>query len=247
MRSKVFFIFIILVISLSGQKVNSDLIYLVNQPTQKTAKVPVLIMLHGYGSNEEDLFEISKALDPRLITFSLRGPIAKGQGTYCWYELSRDSEGNFVYDYKQAQASKTKILSFISQACKVYKLDSTQVFLIGFSQGAIMSYEIAASAPTKVKGILALSGRLMEETKQLKTDWTKVAELKYFIAHGYSDNMIKISEAEKAVSFFKEKKAVDVTYKAYEMPHTISGAELNDIKEWLVKALKPKSAAPTSK
>lgn len=247
MKLKLTFICIVLVFATLAQKVNTDLVYMVNQPKQKAAKIPVLIMLHGYGSNEEDLFEISKALDPRFITFSLRGSVEKGQGAYCWYELNRDPEGNFSYDYNQAVQSRAKIISFISQACKTFKLDSTQVFLMGFSQGAIMSYELAAAAPGKIKGVLALSGRLMEETKQLNTDWTKVAAVKYFIAHGRSDNMIKIAEAEKAVDFLKEKKVTDVTYKSYEMPHSISGAELNDIKDWLVKAINPKPATPASR
>lgn len=240
-------IFIILSWSLTAQKTKTDLLYLVNQPAQKSAKTPVLIMLHGYGANEEDLFEISKALDPRLITFSLRGAFAKDDGGYCWYGLNFNPNQEFTYDYKQALESKAKILSFISNACKTYKLDSTQVFLMGFSQGAIMSYELAASAPTKIKGVMALSGRMMEETRQLKTDWEKVTKVKYFIAHGISDNTIKISEGEKASLFLKEKKVTDVTFKVYEIPHSISGAELNDIKSWLTKALNPKPATSASK
>lgn len=110
-----------------------------------------------------------------------------------------------------------------------------------------MSYELAASEPSRIKGVIALSGRMMEETKQLKTDWDKVAKVKYFIAHGISDNTIKISEGEKASIFLKEKKATDVTFKVYEMPHSISGAELNDIKSWLTKALNPKPASAGSK
>jgi phospholipase/carboxylesterase len=76
-----------------AQKVNTTLTYLVNQPAKKTEKVPVLIMLHGYGSNEEDLFDLAKSLDPRFMTFSLRGNFSGSDGGYCWYKL------NFMPNY----------------------------------------------------------------------------------------------------------------------------------------------------
>lgn len=222
-----------------AQTINTSLTYLVNEPAKRNAKTPVLIMLHGYGSNEADLFDISKTLDPRFITFSLRAPTVLGEGSYCWYNITRVEGKPFIYDYKEVKVSAEKILSFISNACRAYKVDSSQVFLMGFSQGAILSYELAALAPKKIKGIMALSGRMMEETKALESNWADLVKVKYFIAHGNSDNTIKQEESDKAYNYLKEKKVTDLTYKRYEMPHSICGAELNDIKAWLVKAITP--------
>lgn len=230
-----------------SQKIATTLQYVVNQPTQKSTKVPVLIMLHGYGSNEADLFDISKTLDARLMTFSLRAPVELGQDQYCWYDLIGTPGQTRTYDYKQAKAAAAKVLSFISNACKTYHLDSTQVFVMGFSQGAILAYDLAVSAPKKIRGILALSGRMMEETKSLQADWTQVAKVKFFVAHGTSDNMIKFTDAEKAAEFLKEKKITQVVFKQYEMPHTISGAELNDMRTWLAKAIAPVASKPAVK
>lgn len=222
----------------SAQKIDTDLTYLVHEPAKKTGKTPVLILLHGYGSNEADLFDLSKVLDPALIVFSLRAPNAAGSG-YAWYNLEFLADQQFRYDYRQAQQSRAQVLSFISKACAAYGVDSSQVFLMGFSQGAILSYDIAMAAPQKIKGVLALSGRLMEESKALKTDGAKLAAVKFFIAHGYSDNVIKIADAEKAHAFLKSKKVSDLTYNAYQMPHVLNGKELNDIKSWLTKAIGP--------
>lgn len=222
-----------------SQTVTTTLTYSVNLPTKKTAKTPVLIMLHGYGSNEADLFDIAKGIDGRFITFSLRAPNTTPEGGFCWYALERFPDQPSKYNYAQAQESRTKILSFISNACKAYRLDSTQVFLMGFSQGSIMLYDIAIKAPAKIKGVMALSGRLMDETKDQKTDWAKVENVKFFIAHGNSDNVIKIAEAEKANEFLKSKQVKDLTFKNYEMPHSINGKELNDLKAWLVKCITP--------
>lgn len=230
-----------------AQTVKTSLTYLVNEPAKRNAKTPVVIMLHGYGSNEADLFDISKTLDSRFITFSLRAPMMLGEGSYCWYNITRVEGKPFIYDYKEVKASTEKIMSFISNACRAYKVDSTQVFLMGFSQGAILSYELAALSPKKIRGIMALSGRMMEETKVLKTNWADLVKVKYFIAHGNSDNTIKQEESDKAYEYLKERKVTDLIYKRYEMPHSICGAELNDIKVWLVKAITPekRSVAPS--
>ncbi len=221
------------------QAVKTSLNYSVNLPSKKTAKTPVLILLHGYGSNEADLFDIAKTMDPRFITFSIRAPNVSKEGGFCWYELDFLPDQQFKYDYRQAKLSRTMILSFISNACKAYNLDSTQVFLLGFSQGAIMAYDLALTSPAKIAGVLALSGRMMEESKLQKTDPIQIAKIKFFIGHGNSDNVIKIEEAEKANTFLKEKNVLDLTYRSYEMPHSVSGTELNDLRIWLTKALAP--------
>ena len=223
-----------------SQTIKTDLVYKINEPLKKTDKpTPLLIMLHGYGSNETDLFDIAKALDQRFMVISLRGPNELKEGGYCWYPMEFLPDQKFKYDYNQTKASRIKILSFISHACKELKLDSNNVFIMGFSQGAIMGYDLALAAPKKIKGVLVLSGRLLDESKNLKTDWTKAIKTKYFIAHGNSDNVIKISEADSAVKFLKFKKVAEVKFNNYEMPHSVSGKELNDIKVWLKKAIDP--------
>lgn len=228
----------------TAQTVNTSLTYSVNLPKKQAVKTPVLIMLHGYGSNEADLFDIAKALDERFITFSLRAPNTIAENSFCWYALETVPGQERKYNYSEAKDSKAKIMSFISNACKAYKLDSTQVFIMGFSQGAIMAYDLAITSPKKIKGVLALSGRMMEESKLLKTDALQLAKVKFYIAHGNADNVIKITEAEKAVEFLKTKNVSDLVFKTYEMQHSINGKELNDIKAWLVKAITPTEKKP---
>lgn len=210
----------------------TNLIYKVNLPLKNTQKPPVIILLHGYGSNEEDLFDIAKSFDERFITVSLRAPFNANAQGYCWYPLDFTADKQLKHDYKKAIESRAKILSFISSFCKEYKADSTQVFLLGFSQGAIMSYDLAFFNPEKIKGVVALSGLLLEETKKIKTDALKLAKVKFFIAHGNADNVIDIKKGEEAAKFLKDKKN-NVTFKTYDMPHALVGKELNDIKDWL--------------
>ncbi|MCV5004496.1 hypothetical protein OFM39_33090, partial [Escherichia coli] len=71
---KRFFLFFLLVFTFlfcEAQKINTALVYSVHPAAATEKKPPVLIFLHGYGSNEADLFELANGFDPRFITFSL--------------------------------------------------------------------------------------------------------------------------------------------------------------------------------
>jgi phospholipase/carboxylesterase len=223
----------------TAQKINSDLTYVVQEPKKKSERVPVLIMLHGYGSNESDLFAMAQSFDERYLVLSVRGPFNGKDMGYSWYNLNFLPDKKITHDFEQAKESSFKLRSFISEACKVYKADSNRVILMGFSQGAVMAFHMGISYPGKIYGLIALSGRMMEESKSVKTDAKKLQELKVFMAHGYSDNVIDYKEAEKAHNFLKEKQVKQLTFKSYEMPHSICGAKLKDIQGWLKKQADP--------
>jgi phospholipase/carboxylesterase len=240
MKSLVVF-FVVFAQIMSAQSVQTSLVYSVNASDGSQARPPVLILLHGYGSNENDLLDLSKAFDPGFTSIALRGPRIIAQGSYAWYDLQVGG-GARVYDYAQAAKSRQLILSFISNACKTLHLDSNRVFVLGFSQGAIMSYELALSANGKIAGIVPLSGRMMDETKKLPIKWEKLADLQVFIGHGTSDNVLALEESTKAEAFLKSGKIKNIVFKTYQMAHSISGQEINDLKLWFVSALKLMSA-----
>ena len=206
------------------------------QPVNKNP--PLLVLLHGYGSNEKDLMDIAKALDKNILVLSARAPVTLSAGSFCWYHIKFLPNGDFEYDYKETEQSRKKILEFISKACNIYHADSSRVFLLGFSQGAIMSYDILLNKPQKIKGIAALSGRLMRESAQKKTDETALSRTFIFIAHGNSDPRISIKEGSNAMNFFTNKKVTHLAYKTYNMPHSIIPPEVEDIHRWLAEALK---------
>jgi phospholipase/carboxylesterase len=234
---------LLLTFPLFSQKVNTTLNYSVHAPAVVNSKTPVLIMLHGYGSNEADLFSFASQMNSSCLVFSLRGPMPAGNNGYCWYPIDFLPNQQFRYDYKIAAVSRDKILSFISNACCAYRADSTNVYLIGFSQGAIMSYELSLFAPGKIKGVIALSGRLMPETGAIKSDPKKVQNVSFFIAHGKTDNIIRYDDGASVTKVLVSKGATDVSFRSYDMAHTITPAELGDIRQWFSEHLK-KAGAP---
>ena len=135
-----------------------SLYHLVREPKIKKEKNPLLLLLHGYGSNEEDLFSFASELPEDYYVVSARAPFDLSYGSYAWYAINFDADENKFSDIGQARASRDIIARFIDELVTNYAIDAENVTLIGFSQGCILSYAVAVSYPEKVQRVVAMSG-----------------------------------------------------------------------------------------
>ena len=88
----------------------SDILpHVVRQPKQPTKNPALLVLLHGYGSNELDLFSFADELPDNLLIISLRAPYEMGNGAYAWYAINLDSENNKFSDLVQARESMQRL------------------------------------------------------------------------------------------------------------------------------------------
>lgn len=210
---------------------NLALKYLIREPKIKTDKRKGIILLHGVGSNEKDLFSLAEHLPDDFYVISARGPFVLGGDRYAWYNVDF-STGKPVYDAKQEKVSREIISTFIGQIKQHYLLDD--VYLGGFSQGAIMSYSIGLTQPKSVRGIVALSGRLLTEIQPLVKKSDDLSKLSVLVAHGTQDRTLGIAYAREANTYLKEL-GVDLTYTEYENAHQISESVLKDLHQWLAE------------
>ena len=116
--------------------------HIIRPAAQESNNAPVLFMLHGYGSNEEDLFSFASDLPKELCIISIRAPYNLQPYGHAWYAINFDAEQGKWSDDAQAVESREKIAAFIDEACEAYKLDSKNVTLLGFSQGTIVSLSL---------------------------------------------------------------------------------------------------------
>lgn len=209
---------------------NLALQYLIREPKVKSEKRKGIILLHGVGSNEKDLFSLAEHLPDDFFVISARGPFIIGADRYAWYNVDF-STGKPIYDARQEEASREIISTFIGQIKQEYMLDD--VYLGGFSQGAIMSYSIGLTQPKSVRGIVALSGRLLLEIQPLVKKSDELSKLSVFVAHGTQDRTLGIAYAREANTYLKQL-GVDLTYSEYENAHQISESVLKDLHQWLV-------------
>jgi phospholipase/carboxylesterase len=202
--------------------------YLAREPKVQSAKKQAIILLHGVGSNEADLFSLADQLPDDFLIICPRGQYTLGAGRYAWYNVDF-STGKPIFDTAQEASSRELIKQFVAQVKQQYKV--AEVYLGGFSQGAIMSYSLGLTNPKDIKGIIALSGRLLIEIRpSIKND--EVQQLKVFIAHGVQDNTLPIQYAREA-KLYLENLGIQSSYHEYNMGHQINSAVIKDLNEWL--------------
>jgi phospholipase/carboxylesterase len=204
--------------------------YLVQQPAGKHA--PVIILLHGYGSDERDLFELKSMLPGNFLIISARAPYALQGGGYQWYDLKME-DGKRTGKKEDIATSREKIITFIGQVVNKYSADARQVYVMGFSQGAIMSYEVGLTSPAKVRGIGPLSGKIYPSLKTLVKNTPDLKKLRIFVAHGTADDRISFAEGKAAVEYIRSLGLQPEFHEYAGMGHSISGDVMKDLVAWL--------------
>jgi phospholipase/carboxylesterase len=212
---------------------NLSLEYKIREPKIKLDKNPLILLLHGYGSNEEDLFSFATELPEEYYIISARAPYDLQYGSYAWYAINFDADQNKFSDHEQAKISRDLIAGFIDELIANYPIDETQIALVGFSQGSILSYAVALSYPEKVQKVVAMSGYLNLEIvaeDYLKNNFTN---LKIFASHGTVDQVIPVEWARKTPAIL-ENLGINITYKEYPVGHGVAPQNFYDFKNWLV-------------
>lgn len=206
--------------------------HLVREPKIKLEKNPLLLLLHGYGSNEEDLFSFAGELPDEYYVISARAPYDLMYGSYAWYAINFDADENKFSDLDQARTSRDVIANFIDELIEAYPIDAQQVTLIGFSQGTILSYAVALSYPQKVQRVVAISGYLNTEMAVENYAQNDFSNLSIFASHGTVDQVIPVDWARKAKPVL-DAMGIETTYKEYPIGHGVSPQNFYDFKSWL--------------
>ncbi len=217
---------------------NLSLTHLAREPrveAEGVGRPPLLLLLHGVGSNEADLFGLTPYLDQRFLVLSLRAPFVLGAGAFAWFNIEFTPQG-LVADFEQAKQSLEMLPGFIEEAVEAYAADERRVYLGGFSHGAMMSLALMLTRPALVAGVAAMSGRLPTRVLERPPDREALEGMPVIITHGIHDPMLPV-ENGRAARDFLEKLPVELTYREYPMGHEVSMESLRDVTAWLGKAL----------
>ena len=206
--------------------------YLIQQPKEIQEKNPLIILIHGYGSNEEDLFSFAPELPENAFIVSVQAPYQVPPYGFAWYAISFDADMNKFSDDAQAIKSRDLLVEFIDELCVKYPIDQKDVNIIGFSQGAILSYALAVTYPEKVNKVVALSGYFNADIMQPKADLSVYNHLKIFGSHGTVDQVIPVEWARKASELLKSY-AISFEYKEYPVGHGVAPQNFYDLKAFL--------------
>ena len=206
--------------------------YQVREPKILLDKNPLLLLLHGYGSNDSDLFSFASELPDEYFVISARAPYDLQYGSYAWYAINFDADQNKFSDHDQAILSRDLVVRFIEELKVKFPIDSSNITLIGFSQGSILSYSIALSYPNIVQRVGALSGYLNLDINSENYQNNDFSNLKVFASHGTVDQVIPVEWARKTDPILKSL-GINSTYKEYPIGHGVSPQNFFDLKDWL--------------
>ena len=211
---------------------NLSLHHIIRESSIKDAKAPLLIMLHGYGSDENDLFSFASEFPKELFIISVRAPYPMQPFGNAWYTINFEAEKGKWNDDEQAIQSRDLIAKFINEACSTYPVDENNVTLLGFSQGTILSYAVALTYPEKIKNIIALSGYVNKNILPDNIQVKNYSNLDFYCSHGNVDQVIPVDWARQTPNFLK---SLNIKHQYSEFPvgHGVAPQNFYELREWL--------------
>ena len=204
--------------------------HLIAPPSRVAETYALLVLLHGRGADAHDLLPLAHELgrDDLLVVspqapYALPGPFGMG---YAWYDM-RDLDDPEPTTFEPSLA---RLREFLDAVVAGYPVDLERVFLLGFSQGAVMSLATASTDPRPLAGVVALSGYLPGAVS--RAEGGRLVDLSIFVGHGNADPLIPVTEGHNVRDVLTAKGA-NVTYREYSVAHRIAPDELDDIRDWL--------------
>src|SRR5262249_7754092 len=194
---------------------------------------PTLVMTHGLQGNENVTWIFARPAGPKWLILTPRAPFADQDG-YSWYKVATDAYGISQIEGDSYQAGEAAFRRFIEAIPSVYPADRSHLVLLGFSQGAAMSYGFGASHP--VTGIAALGGFLPKPLLGQPAGLAGLKGVPILILHGTEDETIHIRRARKDRDRLVEAGAV-VSYHESKVGHKVSAAGMHELARWLSQRL----------
>jgi phospholipase/carboxylesterase len=199
-------------------------------PERERSGRPLIVLLHGYGSHEGDLFQLAPRLPLGPVIASVRAPISENGG-WAWFDFP--DTGIADPDPALIEAATTALLDWLDG------LDYTSVSLLGFSQGAVVALQALRRAPERFRSIVALSGFVAGEVGGAISEGVadgdeelRMLRPPVFWGRGTLDEMIPTGLISRTEKWLPEHS--DAVVRIYEdLAHGISSDELTDISAFL--------------
>ena len=208
-----------------------DLKYLIrNSEVKKNS--PSIFLLHGYGSNKEDLFSLEGYLPKNHTIISLEAPILLPFGGFTWFEVNQTDILNKSYYKKKDEVDKIAniIIDNIDKLSSIFELNKSDTTVLGFSQGASICWKLGLDYSEKIRRILPISSYINLNVFDNKVD--KYNNILAYTSHGLHDDIIPISLVKETILELK-KYNDNITFEEFESAHTINQENLSSIMKWI--------------
>jgi phospholipase/carboxylesterase len=213
------------------------LVHTVVPPRVPSERPPLLLLVHGIGADEQDLLPLVPRLDPRLLAIAVRAPHAAEPMGYRWYAIDWTANPPRA-DAAEIAASRDLLGRFVEEASRAYGSDPGRVFLLGFSQGAILSLALLLARPEVVRGVVAHSGRLVRIPGRPEPAAEALGRAEVLVLHGAQDDVVPVGQGRKIHEVLSRALGARATYREFpSLGHGISEASLGEAARWLTARL----------
>jgi len=196
-----------------------------------SSNAPLLLLLHGYGSNADDLFSFAAYIPDTYHVVSLQAPLPMSHESFAWFPIHFTESMERWTSPEEVNKAKDYIAEFLSYYEEKGGFDNSRIYLMGFSQGAMLSYAVGLDTKA-VKGIAALSGYIDPRV----VDFTNTEMKSIYVSHGKEDMVVPFAWAEQSVEKLKEYGYQPEFYE-YPQGHGINQDNLTTIIQWLREQL----------
>lgn len=186
---------------------------------------PTAVMLHGRLGNEDVMWVFRKAIPRPWFVVAPRAPLAD-HGEYSWIIQGRDTWPELAA-FDPAVDALTR---FIEALPRLYNADPDRIYLMGFSQGAAVSFATALRRPELVRGIAALVG--FAPTASEAEVAGRLVDTPVFMAAGKEDETVPLDISRSTADLLRQTGA-DLEYKEYSTGHKLTAAGIQDLRAWL--------------
>jgi phospholipase/carboxylesterase len=224
----------------SRQVDGSTLNYILVTPEGFTADAgyPLVVLLHGFGANMQDLASLAPYIDETGYAYAFPNApfevqLGPGFTGYSW-ATGRPGMNQPPVDTSDVDAM---LDTFMSEALAETGTPAGSAVLGGFSQGGGLTLRFGLPRPERFEGLAVLSG-FFRDQETVEKRLPAHRKQRIFVAHGTEDPTVAI-EGGRATKAFLEGAGYDFEYHEYPIRHEISGPEIEDLKTWLHATLPP--------
>lgn len=208
-------------------------LFFLHRPATDAQRQPwLLVLMHGVGSNEQDLFGLAPYLPAHFHVVSLQAPFVMGQGAYAWFDFSIQPNGERIINEPQEAQSRALVAQTVTQAAQQLGIAPERVVVGGFSQGGIMALSLLLTQPELLHAAMVWHSRLLAQVVPLTAPASALQGRKLWLSHGLQDNVIPLAQAH-AIARHVETLPVEMTYQEFAGAHEIRQPELAATVEWL--------------
>ena len=202
------------------------------QRINEQGRPPLLVLLHGMGADENDLFPLASAFDPALAIASIRAPLPTDEGGFTWSESH--SPGHYVRESLRASLAwfQTWLESIASG-----RSEPQDTYLLGFSAGMAMASALLLDQPTRFAGGILLNGTLPFDT-DVPAVKDRLAGMPIFHGHGSFDRVIPAELVNRTLKYLRETSGARLESRSYPIAHEIGDTEIRDISAWLTARMR---------